>query len=363
MAQRRGNGWDQDYEVFFPEQVEGVLEECGVEVVSETDTHFLALCPFHGNTNSPAFEVDKSKGLWICFNPSCDEHGALEDLPRRLLKYNVFQSKRLILKYRQAQTVTVEERIQKALSERKEFPSMSQDKIAQLHDSLWNSPALEYMHGRGFDDDTLKYFEVGYSPARIYQPPYKSRPEMVVVPMHDIKGNPVGVIGRSIVDKQFKNSRKLPTSDTAWNIHRAKREGGTVIVCESSFDAMRIHQAGYPNVIALLGKSLSWSIVDQLEKHFSTIIIMTDFDKPQYEEKCRKCEYRCHGHRPGRDLGRSIAQKTRNKRILWAAYDDTCVFPHRAKDAGDMTDDEIRQCLRNAVTNFQYENWNIEAVA
>ena len=45
---------------------------------------------------------------------------------------------------------------------------------------------------------------------------------------------------------------------------------------------------------------------------------------------------------------------------MWAAYDDTCVYPHNAKDAGDMTDEEIRQCLRNAISNLEYSLWNIE---
>lgn len=363
MAQRRGNTWDKDFEVYTDEQVEAILERCGIEVYSENETHFICLCPFHGNTNSPAFEIDKESGLWVCFNPSCEETGTLEDLVRRRTKLNSFQTLRLILQCATATPKSLDERVAKALEDTGAFPTMSYDKISQLHESLWNSPALDYMHGRGFDDDTLKYFEVGYSPERILPQPYRSRPEMVVVPMHDIKGNPVGVIGRSLHGKDFRNSKKLPTSATAWNIHRARKAGGTVIVCESSFDAMRIHQAGYPNVIALLGKSLSWSIVSQLEKNFSIIVIMTDYDQPQYTEKCKKCQYRCHGHRPGRDLGRAIVTKTRNRKILWAAYDDTCVYPRGVKDASDMNDDEIRQCLRNAVSNLQYESWSPESVA
>src|ERR1044072_4938197 len=71
---------DDDYEVYSPSQVEGVLEYCGIEVVSDTHTHLLAYCPFHGNTDSPAMAVDKIKGLWTCFNPSCQNAGKLIDL-------------------------------------------------------------------------------------------------------------------------------------------------------------------------------------------------------------------------------------------------------------------------------------------
>lgn len=363
MAQRRGSTWDQDYEVYTEGQIESLLDECNIEVVSDTETHFLCLCPFHGNTDSPAFEIDKEKGLWVCFNPSCGEHGNLEELIRRIKGLNMFQVKRLILRHRDSGGISVEERVKRALEGKGKFPSMSPEKIEQMHEAFWTSPALDYMHGRGFDDETLSYFQIGYSPERIYPPPYKSRPEMVTVPMHDVNGKPIGVVGRSIVDKRFKNSSHLPTSQTAWNVHRAKKLGGTVIVCESTFDAMSIHQAGYPNVIALLGKSLSFAVADQLERYFSTIIIMTDFDKVTYYPNCKSCKGRCNGHRPGRDLGRAIVNKVRNKKILWAAYDDTCVYPRGVKDANDMTEDEIRQCLRNAVSNLAYTNWGIEQVA
>jgi len=188
--------------------------------------------------------------------------------------------------------------------------------------------------------------------------------------MHDPKGMPIGLIGRtpSHTDKRFKNSTNLPKSKTTWNFHRAKRTGDTVIVCEASYDAMRIHQAGYPNVVALLGGHVTPYHLEQLGRHFSTIIIMTDFDKKQYRANCRACknrkfkhnEVRCKGHRPGRELGHQIADALSHKRILWATYDDKCVFPNGAKDASDMTDDEIRQCLKNAISHVEYSLWDIE---
>lgn len=369
MRNRRSNGWEDDYVLYAEAQVEAVLEYAGVEVVSDTNTHFLAYCPFHGNTDTPAFAVDKSTGQFHCFNQSCGQSGHLPDILMRLKSLNPFEATRVIKKYKHEHRIPLIDRVREAMTKADEFPSMSQVKIDELHAALWNSPGLTYLRGRGFNDDTLKHFEVGYSPGREYPPPYRSRPEMVVVPMHDIKGNPVGVIGRSILEKIFKNSKNLPKSVTAWNIHRAKFQGEVVIVCESTFDAMRIYQAGYPNVVALLGGHASPEILEQLNKHFSRVIIMTDFDKKQYKAGCRACldipfhyseAVKCVGHRAGRDLGRQLVRGMPNKKIMWAAYDDTCVFPHNAKDAGDMTDDEIRQCLRNAVSNLEYELWGIE---
>lgn len=361
MGKRGYDEWENDYAIYSANQVEGVLEFCGVEVVNDTNTHFLAYCPFHGNTDSPAFAVDKAKGLWTCFNPSCLNSGTLQELLRRIKGMNPFQAERTILKYRNTNRTPFSERLKEAMSKPEEFIEFPQEVIDKMVADFKGSPGEEYMHSRGFDDDTLEYFSVGYS----------QKKNMVAVPMHDPGGMPIGIIGRtpSHTDKTFKNSVNLPKSRTAWNFHRAKRHGDTVIVCEASYDAMRIHQAGYPNVIALLGGHVTTHHLEQINRTFSKVIIMTDFDKKIFRPNCRPCrniqfrpgEVRCVGHRPGRELGRSISNGLPNKRILWGAYDDTCVFPHGAKDASDMTDEEIRQCLRNAVSNMSYVQWNIES--
>jgi hypothetical protein len=283
---------------------------------------------------------------------------------RRTKGYNPFEVERTLAQFKKSNPVSFEDRLKEAMEKAPDYVEFSPIVLASTRDQFKGSPGEAYMHNRGFTDETLSYFEVGYS----------AKQNMVVVPMHSPDGMPIGLIGRtaSLTDKAFKNSNNLPKSRTAWNFHRAKRHGGTIIVCEASFDAMRIHQAGFPNVVALLGGHLSDFHVDQLNRHFSTIIIMTDFERSlEYRPNCKRCKtlppnsngIRCVGHRAGRDLGRSIASKLNNKRILWAAYDDVCVYPHEAKDASDMTDAEIYQAVTNAVSNFEYETWEIEQVA
>mgnify|MGYP003352368687 FL=1 len=172
----------------------------------------------------------------------------------------------------------------------------------------------------------MDYFKLGYS----------EKQNMVTVPLHSPDGIPVGIIGRSIKGKSFKNSVNLPRNKTMFNIHRAKREGGTIIVCESSFDVIRLWQAGFPNAVGTLGGSISDVNIQNLNKYASTIIIMTDNDQA------------------GRALGNTIANKLRNKNVLWAKYDHNIMYPHSAKDVGDMTDEEIKQCIKNAIPHFEY---------
>lgn len=378
MVYGRGNGWKEDTEVFSAHQVESVLDYCDVEVVSETSTHFLCYCPFHGNRVDPAFAADKSKGLWTCFNPSCGESGTLEQLLRRRKRLNPFQAARVIMKYRDAANSNMADRIEEAWNNPPEFVAFPKEPLDRMHEEfLVSDTAKSYMHGRHFTDDTLTHFRVGFSPEKwVVGKSGKKylKPDMIIVPMHDPTGMPVGLIGRSIEGKRFKNSDNLPKSKTMFNLHRAKRHGATVIVVESSFDAMRIHQAGYPNVVALLGGGgVSPFHIHQLNRYFDTIVNMTDFDKKIIEQPgtCNKCKkHICDGHRAGRDLGHKISDALPNKKTLWAAYDDECVYPykplegyrdHPAKDAGDMTDDEIRQCLKNAMSDYQYSEWDIEA--
>jgi len=279
----------------------------------------------------------------------------------RLKGLNPFEAKRIIS---ERQGVGPTSRLQQLREQREapEFVPFPEAPVNRMAQDLWEPHGrrgLDYLYSRGFDDDTLKTFEVGYSVKK----------DMTIVPMHDPNGMLLGFVGRSVEDKIFKNSDNLPKSKTAWNVHRAKRHGETVIVCESSFDAMRVHQAGYPNVVALLGGHFSEWHKDQFNEYFSRIIIMTDFDeRGKPKANCAKCKHlpaqadgvRCIGHRPGRELGHSIAKALPNKRIFWAAYDDAVIYPHGAKDAGNMTDNEIRQCLKNCVSNLVYTRWDVE---
>lgn len=332
----------------------------GIDVVSETaDDYVMALCPLHDNRNSPALSINTDTGKWVCFNPSCEERGRLPDLVRAVQGGSVMQAELFIAKNKRSGAQVTRHRAEKPA----EFPGWSEHKLDLLHDNFLQSErAQRYMRGRGFDDDTLDYFNIGYSPARITDTG-RYRPEMVTVPMHDHKGSPIGLIGRGISEKQFKNSRGLPKRYTAWNIHRARKSGGSLVVTEASFDGMRVHQAGYPNVVSLLGGSLTDFHVEQIDRYFNKVIIMTDFEQDEdmvRHDNCKKCGGECRGHRPGRDLGRKIASKFPHKKVMWATYDDSCVYPHGAKDVGDMTDNEIRQCLRNAISNVHYRNWGIE---
>lgn len=306
-----------------------ILQSCGIQIISQSGQDFLCLCPFHHNTDSPAFAVSYSKGLYVCYNQSCNSAGTVLDLVMKLTNRNNYEAMRYISTNKLSDAEILEEELKELLDEKPEFEEFPQSTLDKLFNDLCNSTvAQQYFRSRNITFEAMDYFKLGYS----------ENQRMVTVPLHSPDGVPVGIIGRSIEGKSFKNSNNLPRNKTMFNLHRAKREGGTIIVVESSFDVIRLWQAGFPNAVATLGGSISDININHLNKYASTVILMTDNDGA------------------GRMLGKTIAGKLKNKNVLWAKYDHDVIYPRLAKDVGDMTDEEIKQCIKNAIPHFEYAN-------
>jgi len=315
---------------YTPSHIKSILKSLNVSVVGETGNDFLAYCPFHSNRHSSSFSVSKEFGAWLCFNPACGESGTLIDLVKRITNRNDYEALRFISVKEAEVLADFDDLLEDTLEEKPDFIEFDSTTIEKLTSEMKQyEDGRVYMHGRGFTDETLEYFNVGYSSNR----------NMVTVPVHSPDGICVGVVGRSIKEKEFKNSPGLPRNSTLFNIHRAKRIGATCIIVESSFDAMRVHQAGFPNVVATLGGHISSNNLSLLNRYFNRIIIMTDNDQA------------------GRALGNNIFNKLRNKDVLWASYEYGKIYPHDAKDAGDMTDQEIKTCINNSVSHIEYVSW------
>jgi DNA primase len=307
-----------------------ILQSCGIEIVSQTGTDFLCLCPFHHNTDSPAFAVSYSKGLYVCYNQNCNSSGTILELVKLLTNRNDYEALRFIQSNKLTEAQALEEELKELLEEKPEFVEFPTQTVESGHMLLMTNAhgSKDYLLSRNINEEAMEHFQLGFSSVQ----------QMTMVPLHSPDGILVGVIGRSIQGKAFKNSPNLPRNKTLFNLNRAKRQGGTIIVVESSFDAIRLWQAGFPNAIATLGGSISDTNIQLLNKYSSTVILMTDNDSA------------------GRSLGTTIANRLKNKNVLWAKYDHNTIYPHNAKDVGDMTDQEIKQCIKNAIPHFEYAN-------
>lgn len=330
MAVRGNFSREIDTTQYSPAHIKSILKSIGLDIVGETSNDYLCYCPFHSNRHTSSFSVSREKGAFICFNPSCGEAGTLLELIKRVMHKNDFEAMRFISSKETESLENFDGMLAEAMEDKPMFEEFNKDTLDKLsedrHDSI---EACNYFISRGINNDSMDYFELGYS----------KNMSMVTVPVHSPDGMPIGIVGRSIEGKSFKNSTNLPKSKTMFNVHRAKKIGDHVIVVESSFDAIKIHQAGFPNVVATLGGFLSKEQHHILNRYFNKITIMTDADLA------------------GRELGLSIANKLRMKDVLWASYEYGKIYPHDAKDAGDMTDEEIKACIKNAVSDIEYRSW------
>ena len=329
MAIRGYNTREVDTTQYTPTHIKSVLKSIGLSIVGETGNDFLCYCPFHSNRHTSSFSVSREKGAFICFNPSCGEAGTLQELVKRVMNKNEYEAMRFISSKEAEALENFDELLSEAMEDKPVFEEFSQETLDRLHAGM-SKEAVEYLASRGINQESIDHFSLGYSASM----------NMVITPVHSPDGTPIGLVGRSIEGKAFKNSTNLPKSKTLFNIHRAKKIGDHVIVVESNFDAIRVHQAGFPNVVATLGGFLSIEQQNLLNRHFNKITVMTDADLA------------------GRELGQSIVNKLKFKDLLWASYEYGKIYPHDAKDAGDMTDEEIKACIKNAVSDIEYRSWN-----
>jgi DNA primase len=331
MAVRGNYTRKVDSTQYAPAHIKSIIKSIGLEIGGETSNDYMCYCPFHSNRHTPSFSVSKQLGAFICFNPACGEAGTLIELIKKVLNKNDYEAIRYVASKEAEALDNFDEVMESMFQDKPEFIEFPQEKLDALYNELGsNITAQDYFKSRNINENSMHHFKLGYS----------SQQNMVIVPVHSPDGIPVGLVGRSISDKIFKNSTNLPRSKTMFNIHRAKKIGDQVIIVESSFDAIRVHQAGFPNVVATLGGHISQDNISLLNRYFNKIIIMTDADEA------------------GRALGKNISNKLRNKDILWASYSYGKIYPHDAKDAGDMTEEEIRSCIKNSVSDIEYRSWN-----
>lgn len=216
-----------------------------------------------------------------------------------------FESARFI-KSKEQQS-NLEDDINKALVVKQEYPQFDELLIKRLNTQALDSPrATRYFDGRQIGQESMKKFGLGFS----------EKQDMVTVPVHTPSGSPVGFVGRSIEGKEFKNTPGLPKAKVLFNLHRVKT-ADKVYVVESSFDAIRLDQCGFP-AVATLGSNVSNFQIDLLQKYFNNIIVIADNDEAGGNMKSR-------------------IQEKLGSRVSVIQLDNNY------KDIGDMSDDDIKK--------------------
>jgi DNA primase len=249
---------------YTPEQVKRILTGSGVTIESEIDSDYIIFCPYHNNYRSPAGEVDKFNGTFFCF--SCQKVSNLIEFVMHMTARTYFESVRFVKS--KEQEGNFDQDISRQLIEKPVYVQYDQLLIKRLNQqALESSRAMRYYEGRLITEDSVKKFALGFS----------EKQDMVTIPVHSPDGMEIGFVGRSIEGKDFKNTPGLPKSKTLFNIHRVKT-ADRVYVVESSFDAIRLDQCGFP-AVATLGANVSNMQTDLLQKYFNNVIVIADNDE------------------------------------------------------------------------------------
>jgi len=135
-----------------------------------------------------------------------------------------------------------------------------------------------YIKKRGIKEGTAEFFGIGFFYGK------GSMAERLVIPIHNEEGELIAYAGRA-VDDEVEPKYKVPAgfrkSLVLFNYHRAKSSVNrrVVIVTEGFFDSMKIYQAGFPNVVALMGSVLSEHQEHLLVENFDSVILLLDGDE------------------------------------------------------------------------------------
>jgi DNA primase len=136
-------------------------------------------------------------------------------------------------------------------------------------------PAHPYLVERGIDPATAVKFGVGF-----YAGPGLLSGR-IVIPIANARGQTVAYAGRALDGRlpKYKLPAGFRKALELFNLHRAVATGSkTVIVVEGYFDCLRVHRAGLPWVVALMGSSLSAEQENALREAFDRLVLLLDGD-------------------------------------------------------------------------------------
>ena len=125
-------------------------------------TTLKGLCPFHGE-KTPSFVVTPARETWHCFG--CGEGGDIFSFVMKLENLTFPEAlKRLAAKA----GIEIDERTSREDARKARQHEVLEQAVAFYHVVLTSSKtgatALEYLHGRGFTDETIEKFQLGWAP-------------------------------------------------------------------------------------------------------------------------------------------------------------------------------------------------------
>ena len=298
-----------------------------VDVVSEFVTlrrrgvNYIGLCPFH-NEKTPSFSVSPSKGLCKCF--SCGKGGNVVHFIMEHEQLSYYEAlKWLARKYNievKERELTEEEK--QASNLRESLFVVNQFASEYFQNVLYNEEegqriGMTYLRSRGFRDDIIKKFQLGYSTdnrdalARTaiekgYKPEFLEKTGLcyrkddgtlrdrfwgrVIFPVHTLSGKVVAFGGR-VLNAATKNVQMKYVNSPESEIYHKSRElygiyfakqamvrQDRCFLVEGYTDVISMHQSGIENVVASSGTALTSDQIRLIHRFTNNITVLYDGD-------------------------------------------------------------------------------------
>jgi DNA primase len=308
------------------ETIDRILETALIEEVvgdfvqlKKRGSSMIGLCPFH-NEKSPSFHVSPAKGIYKCFG--CGKGG---DAVRFIMDHEKYSYPEALKYVANKYNIEVEEsevtpEFKQEQDRRESLYIVSNYAAKFFEDKMWNSDAgktigLSYFKERGFREDIIKKFELGYSPedwsalldasiAEGYQQIFLEETGLLVkndqgriydrfrgrvmFPIHNFTGRIIGFGGRTLkTDKAVPKYVNSPESEiyhksnVLYGLFQAKkaiRDFDNCYLVEGYADVLSVHQAGVENVVASSGTSLTTEQIRLIGRFTKSVTILYDGD-------------------------------------------------------------------------------------
>ena len=290
----------------------------GFVKLKKRGSNYLGLCPFH-NEKTPSFTVSPAKELYKCFG--CGKAGNTISFIMEHEKYSYVDAlKWLANKY----GIEIEETFQSNEQREQMQAAESLYIINAFAQQFFTTQLLEteegqdiglsYLKERGFREDIIKKFQIGYSPeqrdaftkeaiAKQYNTElllktglvanrneqlmdnYRGR---IIFPIHNHSGKVLG-FGARILKSNDKAPKYINTPENeiyikskilygSWFARQAIDKADECLLVEGYTDVVSLHQAGIENVVASGGTSLTPDQLRLIRKYSNNLTIIYDGD-------------------------------------------------------------------------------------
>lgn len=276
-------------------------------------TRHVGLCPFHGE-KTPSFTVFEDTASFYCFG--CGAGGDVISFTMRYNNLDYIEAVRYLAE-RSGMQLPEEEGRNAAYQRKKRERLYEMNKAAArfFYKTLMSEggkAGLDYLLGRGINQESIKRFGLGYAPDSFnalkdhlrslgFSPDemmsaslitkserssstYDKFRNRVMFPVFDLRGNVVAFSGRLLGDQGPKYLNSAETEiytkgQHVFGLNLAKNEPeGLLILCEGNLDVVSLSQAGFTGAVAPLGTAFTKEQARILAKYAKNVVVAFDND-------------------------------------------------------------------------------------